>query len=100
MTDMRKLRQLLPILSFLVPVILFFLDIFGIHFPISTGVVAVIGFSAVFILLALMTTSIGEHPPPPKIPLTLRCPRCGTELPADAEFCPQCGTKLPPHNQK
>ncbi|MCJ7635772.1 zinc-ribbon domain-containing protein [Candidatus Bathyarchaeota archaeon] len=34
---------------------------------------------------------------PLKITLTLRCPKCGTELLTDAEFCQQCGTKLPPH---
>jgi len=35
---------------------------------------------------------------PMKINLTIRCPKCGTELKTDAEFCPQCGTKLPTHS--
>lgn len=39
-----------------------------------------------------------EPSPPLKITLTLRCPKCGTELLTDAEFCPQCGTKLPAHS--
>ena len=29
------------------------------------------------------------------VPLTLRCPRCGAEVPADAGKCPKCGRFLP-----
>jgi hypothetical protein len=34
---------------------------------------------------------------PPETTLTLRCPKCGTELLTDAQFCQECGIKLPRH---
>jgi len=32
--------------------------------------------------------------PYPPLKSTLRCPKCGTALPEDAEFCPNCGTRV------
>lgn len=59
---------------------------------------------SIYLIRCRHLKQVGEQPkklePSPhlKISLTLHCPKCGTELLADAEFCPQCGTKLPPHN--
>lgn len=35
-----------------------------------------------------------EPPAAPQPPATVRCPSCGTELPAEAKFCPACGERL------
>jgi serine/threonine protein kinase len=40
--------------------------------------------------------------PPVQTPnnISIRCPRCGTELPQSATFCPRCGTSLQQQSQQ
>ena len=35
-----------------------------------------------------------QQPAAPGAPATVRCPSCGTELPAEAKFCPSCGGRM------
>ena len=59
---------------------------------IAIGGVAAVAAAA----LTFFTRKRKPTPPtlPPTAPKILKCPRCGAEVPPDAEYCPECGEKL------